>query len=97
MPIDNVKVDQSAPNTAPLAREVIAARGLARQALEAITAVKSRMDHLTDGTNFTTLATVCGVASGDAQTLYNLFAGALSGMTGGSTTADFKNLTERVC
>lgn len=96
MPIDKIKIDQASPGTAVLARDVLSAKRFARQAYDAIIAVKSQMDHLTDGTDFATLATICGVASADAQTLYNLFAGAVAGMTGAQTTADYKNLTERV-
>lgn len=97
MPVDAIKVDQSQPTVAPYAREVINAKNLARQAYEAITRVKAAMDHMTDGVAaWTNLELLCGVTAGSGQTLYNLFAGSISGMTGASTTADFKNITERV-
>jgi hypothetical protein len=67
-----------------------------REAYEQGVAVKSILDHNTDGSNYADIEALFGVPAGQGQTVYNLVAGAVGAMSGTVQSGDGKTLTERV-
>jgi hypothetical protein len=74
MPIDHIAID---PNQAGAiyAAEAEAVIRDVRRAYDRVSALKEKLDHSTDGSNFTAVATKVGTPAGTGTTIYNLFAG----------------------
>lgn len=95
MAIDFILVDrsQAAAIEAPLLLNYIATL---RQAYELGAKTKAIMDHMQDGTTWTTLESKFGLAAGTGQTVYNYVNGSWGAMQNSFQNADCKNLPERV-
>lgn len=95
MPNDFIAIDKSTV-TATHAVKLQAFRDVLRDAYERGKEVKSIMDHMTDGSVWTTIEDKFGIATGSGQTVYNYVTGAMAALDGTQQTADGKNFTERV-
>lgn len=95
MAIDFILVDktQSAAVEAPLLLNYISTL---RQAYELGVKTKAIMDHMQDGTTWTTLESKFGLTAGTGQTVYNYVNGSTGAMQNTFQNADCKNLSERV-
>lgn len=95
MAIDFIAVDTTV-STATHARKLLQYRDALRTAYELGKEVKAIMDHMQDGTIWTTIETKFGIATGLGDDVYNLVNGSVGAMEGSFQNDDCKQLTEQV-
>lgn len=95
MPRDFIKVDRTQTGQ-KFAAKLQDAIGTARRLHELLEEIKALMDHNTDATVWTDIELYFGLPTGSGQSVYNLVAGGLSAVQGGSQTSDLMTLIDRV-
>ena len=96
MPVnDYMKVDTSI-TTAIFARELVTLVAQLRSTINQLDKVKALMDHNSDGTTWTTVETLFGLAAGKGQPVYDLVNGTRGALGGTFQNSNAISLIDRV-
>ena len=92
---DFIKIDPQ-QNGATRANELIAFINSMRNLRMTGAALKATMNHMHDGTDFSTLEALYGIPTGKGQTVFDYVNGSLGSLEGTFQTSDGQLLSERV-
>lgn len=95
MPSDPIRVDTRAPG-ASQAGELLNLRNAMQAAYAQGNKVRGVMMHAHDGTDFTDLEQLYGLAAGEGQVVFDLVNGAIGSMEGQFQVDDAKELCDRI-
>jgi hypothetical protein len=95
MPVDFIHPDTTV-TTAPFAGKLVSLTRQLRDAIDLLDEVKTIMDHNNDGTTFTAIETLFGLASGKGQTVYDLCNGSMQAISGTAQNSNTLSLINRV-
>lgn len=96
MVLDFIKISNADLATAPFSNDLINLVRAAQTFSQQLNQVKARMDHLGDGTTWTTVETKHGIPSGQGQTVYDRINGTLGALNGTMTNSNFVELINRI-
>ena len=91
---DSIKI--TVTNDTIKARELLSLVDKMRSAYEQAVKVKSIMDHLQDGVDFTTLEAMFGLPVDEGNTVYDLVNGAVGAMTNVFQNSNCRDITEKL-
>ncbi len=93
---DFIKVDTSNAAVATQARTLVEFARQLRAAYDQGKRIIAIMSHNNDGSNFTDIETLYGLAAGQGQAVFDLVNGSVGSMEGTFQVDDAKEITERI-
>lgn len=95
MALDYIVVDDTV-STARFASDLITLSRTLRETIDRLDFVKAVMDHTNDGSVFTQIETLFGLAAGQGQTVYDLINGTRMALAGTAQNSNAFALIDRI-